>query len=160
MSLLTVMVISLFFFFFKDTATTEIYTLSLHDALPIWLTEFAWRTARQPGIGLITPRRQAELAEQSVDLIREHYPYAEMLVWFLIRDVSPTSYWRSGLVDSQNDKKPVFAAWQRLARADDGKTLPSRVMLALWIAIGVVVILLLWLVFTYNKLVRLRNEAE
>ena len=24
------------FFFFNDTATTEIYTLSLHDALPIW----------------------------------------------------------------------------------------------------------------------------
>src|SRR5438132_11430332 len=32
---------SLFFFFFNDTATTEIYTLSLHDALPIsWLAEF------------------------------------------------------------------------------------------------------------------------
>src|SRR6266446_7142278 len=29
--------ISLFFFFFNDTATTEIYTLSLHDALPICL---------------------------------------------------------------------------------------------------------------------------
>src|SRR5690349_24251850 len=28
------------FFFFKDTATTEIYTLSLHDALPIFLR---WR---------------------------------------------------------------------------------------------------------------------
>src|SRR5256885_12489649 len=27
--------ILLFFFFFNDTATTEIYTLSLHDALPI-----------------------------------------------------------------------------------------------------------------------------
>src|SRR5256886_16576739 len=26
----------LFFFFFNDTATTEIYTLSLHDALPIY----------------------------------------------------------------------------------------------------------------------------
>src|SRR5258707_14423345 len=26
----------LFVFFFNDTATTEIYTLSLHDALPIW----------------------------------------------------------------------------------------------------------------------------
>src|SRR5438445_12360863 len=24
------------FFFFDDTSTTEIYTLSLHDALPIW----------------------------------------------------------------------------------------------------------------------------
>src|SRR2546430_17691857 len=28
-----------FFFFFNDTATTEIYTLSLHDALPICLEE-------------------------------------------------------------------------------------------------------------------------
>src|SRR5438067_11601496 len=27
--------LSYFFFFFNDTATTEIYTLSLHDALPI-----------------------------------------------------------------------------------------------------------------------------
>src|SRR2546430_12576024 len=27
--------VGLFFFFFNDTATTEIYTLSLHDALPI-----------------------------------------------------------------------------------------------------------------------------
>src|SRR5476649_3049349 len=28
-------VVPIFFFFFNDTATTEIYTLSLHDALPI-----------------------------------------------------------------------------------------------------------------------------
>src|SRR2546430_3608647 len=28
-----------FFFFFNDTATTEIYTLSLHDALPIYTIE-------------------------------------------------------------------------------------------------------------------------
>src|SRR3712207_8873366 len=27
----------MYFFFFNDTATTEIYTLSLHDALPIWI---------------------------------------------------------------------------------------------------------------------------
>src|SRR5260370_33661622 len=27
----------IFFFFFNDTATTEIYTLSLHDALPIYV---------------------------------------------------------------------------------------------------------------------------
>src|SRR5689334_23991776 len=30
-----------FFFFFNDTATTEIYTLSLHDALPIFFSAFA-----------------------------------------------------------------------------------------------------------------------
>src|SRR3712207_8138065 len=34
-----VMLNGLFFFFFNDTATTEIYTLSLHDALPICM---AW----------------------------------------------------------------------------------------------------------------------
>src|SRR2546429_9424129 len=28
------------FFFFNDTATTEIYTLSLHDALPIFRPQF------------------------------------------------------------------------------------------------------------------------
>src|SRR5258705_6378795 len=31
--------LSFFFFFFNDTATTEIYTLSLHDALPICFPE-------------------------------------------------------------------------------------------------------------------------
>src|SRR5215469_18972640 len=34
-----------FFFFFNDTATTEIYTLSLHDALPIRASRQAMRTA-------------------------------------------------------------------------------------------------------------------
>src|SRR3989442_13316024 len=31
------------FFFFNDTATTEIYTLSLHDALPICSINGSWR---------------------------------------------------------------------------------------------------------------------
>src|SRR2546425_10827151 len=35
--LLSLSLLSFFFFFFNDTATTEIYTLSLHDALPISL---------------------------------------------------------------------------------------------------------------------------
>src|SRR2546428_2372969 len=30
------MALGFYFFFFNDTATTEIYTLSLHDALPIF----------------------------------------------------------------------------------------------------------------------------
>src|SRR5689334_24227229 len=33
------MIVYLYFFFFNDTATTEIYTLSLHDALPILFIE-------------------------------------------------------------------------------------------------------------------------
>src|SRR2546426_4576521 len=35
--------LSFFFFFFNDTATTEIYTLSLHDALPIYADDGADR---------------------------------------------------------------------------------------------------------------------
>src|SRR5258708_17362384 len=37
------------FFFFNDTATTEIYTLSLHDALPILLSgiEFAQKESKE-----------------------------------------------------------------------------------------------------------------
>src|SRR5256885_7056029 len=36
----------IFFFFFNDTATTEIYTLSLHDALPICFNRSAGQTVR------------------------------------------------------------------------------------------------------------------
>src|SRR5258708_18709773 len=42
-----------FFFFFNDTATTEIYTLSLHDALPISAgapIAAAWDTSSAPGL--------------------------------------------------------------------------------------------------------------
>src|SRR6266511_6158072 len=37
-----------FFFFFNDTATTEIYTLSLHDALPIARPALVEPAPRQP----------------------------------------------------------------------------------------------------------------
>src|SRR5882762_11688352 len=42
-----------FFFFFNDTATTEIYTLSLHDALPI-LTAILARALRSAAMSLRT----------------------------------------------------------------------------------------------------------
>src|SRR3989442_6354332 len=37
-----------FFFFFNDTATTEIYTLSLHDALPISPVRYNMGVASKP----------------------------------------------------------------------------------------------------------------
>src|SRR2546429_6535240 len=39
------------FFFFNDTATTEIYTLSLHDALPISLRRFCFAGGLLRGAG-------------------------------------------------------------------------------------------------------------
>src|SRR6266545_7863797 len=46
-----------FFFFFNDTATTEIYTLSLHDALPIRLEAPIDAHARAAR-GAATPARE------------------------------------------------------------------------------------------------------
>src|SRR3982751_7120229 len=44
-------------FFFNDTATTEIYTLPLHDALPISATETASRGAAPPRSAVPDPLR-------------------------------------------------------------------------------------------------------
>src|SRR5215510_10445575 len=49
------------FFFFNDTATTEIYTLSLHDALPILLASSSCILAVD-GMGLLPPRMRGRLA--------------------------------------------------------------------------------------------------
>src|SRR4051812_49722311 len=48
-----------FFFFFNDTATTEIYTLSLHDALPIW----SGRRHRRGPAGTVRPRGGSGLVD-------------------------------------------------------------------------------------------------
>src|SRR5206468_5138839 len=55
-----------FFFFFNDTATTEIYTLSLHDALPISRDRYG------PGLGeqMLLARR---LCEAGVGFVTLHY---------------------------------------------------------------------------------------
>src|SRR2546426_12330646 len=55
-----------FFFFFNDTATTEIYTLSLHDALPICHERCSRRLARGPGVQRV--RRLARSEEHTSEL--------------------------------------------------------------------------------------------
>src|SRR2546421_715000 len=50
------------FFFFNDTATTEIYTLSLHDALPIWLRGRPLRGPHDARGRQVRPRRSGPCA--------------------------------------------------------------------------------------------------
>src|SRR2546429_9882093 len=55
----------LFFFFFNDTATTEIYTLSLHDALPISIA-MPWRACccvRRISCSSMSPRSEEHTSE-------------------------------------------------------------------------------------------------
>src|SRR2546426_6089426 len=59
-----------FFFFFNDTATTEIYTLSLHDALPIYLMDSRIQVARACELrvlGRLTIHKRLETVESVRD---------------------------------------------------------------------------------------------
>src|SRR5690348_17891982 len=58
-----------FFFFFNDTATTEIYTLSLHDALPIFHRDVLRGAG---GLGANEARRPAARAELGPLRSEEH----------------------------------------------------------------------------------------
>src|SRR2546430_3992352 len=68
-----------FFFFFNDTATTEIYTLSLHDALPIsYLSCSRGREFTSSKLSLmssgsrITPRKRCRRDRKSTRLNSSH----------------------------------------------------------------------------------------
>src|SRR5438309_5931277 len=57
------------FFFFNDTATTEIYTLSLHDALPILGSRYRALAVGRAGLGRGSRRRATE---RRADRSEEH----------------------------------------------------------------------------------------
>src|SRR5256885_16451474 len=93
-------------FFFNDTATTEIYTLSLHDALPISVSpradvstvearRSAYRLLLERGlirVGLSVPAD----AEFSVDAIDDPYGYATARELSIFRRPLPTTHLRFG----------------------------------------------------------------
>src|SRR3712207_8258933 len=64
----------MFFFFFNDTTTTEIYTLSLHDALPI--SSAIGGRCEQHGRLVVAPA-DAEQAEAVLALVRLEVPAAD-----------------------------------------------------------------------------------
>src|SRR6266568_1364416 len=74
---------SFFFFFFNDTATTEIYTLSLHDALPIpagLVGEFRAMTEAAMGKGLAeVALRLWTPAGAKVRFVKQAFPHVEDL---------------------------------------------------------------------------------
>src|SRR3712207_7074315 len=70
------------FFFFNDTATTEIYTLSLHDALPISGCGRKWRAGQspqpRPPPSSFRARRLPERAPAREDLVRSEEHTSEL----------------------------------------------------------------------------------
>src|SRR2546430_7525673 len=62
-----------FFFFFNDTATTEIYTLPLHDALPIYYNTVTLGYVETTGIPIVEGR-----AFQPTDALRSEEHTSEL----------------------------------------------------------------------------------
>src|SRR5260370_135590 len=111
------------FFFFNDTATTEIYTLSLHDALPIcsrFLPSIA-RTWAAPCVGFRNPACSCApaTAERTIATVRALQPAFRRArsarTVAIVRSAVARAHEQAGL------RKPTHGAAQ--VRAIDGKNL-------------------------------------
>src|SRR2546426_11327952 len=78
-----------FFFFFNDTATTEIYTLSLHDALPISFLEGYWNVFAGQYFDVFDLARHVARAEQL--LLERWWPRWISVDWGFHRSEEHTS---------------------------------------------------------------------
>src|SRR3712207_9321319 len=81
-------------FFFNDTATTEIYTLSLHDALPIYVSEVmrglveVGLTTREACGNTVRNVMCSHFAGVCSDEVFDATPYAKAIARFFIRNRS------------------------------------------------------------------------
>src|SRR6266496_4684184 len=109
-----------FFFFFNDTATTEIYTLSLHDALPILRQTFGERfpfvaacaaaihaqpSARRIMLGIALDRHDIDRFR----LVRVHVDRKSEIGWQISADLLPRI---TGVVAAHH--VPMFLHEQRV----------------------------------------------
>src|SRR5712675_2501369 len=78
------------FFFFNDTATTEIYTLSLHDALPI----FSYRYGIWKGSGILADSYPVRKDRKSTRLNSSH-GYISYAVFCLKKKNTTNSFFLS-----------------------------------------------------------------
>src|SRR6266540_7154180 len=93
------------FFFFNDTATTEIYTLSLHDALPISLHGLL-RLARLDQIREVVPgfgKARIGLGSRSEEHTSELQSHHDLVCRLLLEKKKSTKQ----LKNNENDKTAI-----------------------------------------------------
>src|SRR6267154_4049740 len=107
--------IFLLVFFFNDTATAELYTLSLHDALPIWPSPSRpGRQWRRSGLGLHpTAPEPLRLGRSPHQIQLAPWPFGHLwqqtLPEPLPLELSPC---RTGLAPSaESHHQPALATW-------------------------------------------------
>src|SRR6266550_7936541 len=98
-------VCAFFFFFFNDTATTEIYTLSLHDALPI-LHAVARRSAGDVGrpAGLCLRLQDGRLEDRKSTRLNSSHGYISYAVFCLKKKKKTTKPY---LINKKKNKNKI-----------------------------------------------------
>src|SRR2546430_10094322 len=100
------------FFFFNDTATTEIYTLSLHDALPISADSFSVGVPISAGI---SPRARAESPSRSEEHTSELQSQSNLVCRLLLE---------------KKKKQPISHTSTLRLLADSAQPFPRRALVA------------------------------
>src|SRR5215211_9155776 len=90
------------FFFFNDTATTEIYTLSLHDALPT--SPASTSPGRRPRSGTCGTRSQGICAPRSEEHTSELQSHSD-LVCRLLLEKKKNKVWQFLLLTNKKNKQ-------------------------------------------------------
>src|SRR5215469_15350077 len=97
-------------FFFNDTATTEIYTLSLHDALPIWASRPLQRRSSQTRRLRPSPARFASLFMEDREIhVKAAYLRLSIAALLLLMPLvaAPRSLAQSENADSASIRKTI-----------------------------------------------------
>src|SRR3712207_7878986 len=106
---------SVYFFFFNDTATTEIYTLSLHDALPI-LRKRKRRSVEE----IFLPRNFIHRQRRGPDRSEEHTSELQsrqyLVCRLLLEKKKTTTTTHNTRTGEANSNHPIFLTQQKLKR--------------------------------------------
>src|SRR2546430_6957891 len=95
-----------FDFFFNDTATTEIYTLSLHDALPISLPARACRSGRRPS-PRTTPRPSSAFLPRSQEHTSELQSQSNFVCRLLLEQKKSGFFQSIDSADYSSDQQDI-----------------------------------------------------
>jgi Glycosyl hydrolase catalytic core len=80
----------------------------------IWITEYGYETDPPDSFFGVPWKTQAKYLTEAFSIARAN-PRIDMMLWFLLVDDTNVNGWQSGLITSDGQKKPSFAAFRRMA---------------------------------------------
>jgi hypothetical protein len=80
---------------------------------PIWITEYGYQTNPPDSFFGVPWPKQASYLTQAFAVARKN-PRITLMLWFLLRDEPNLAGWQSGLETTAGQKKPAYAAFQKL----------------------------------------------